>query len=216
MLPPPPPTMRRKKIPWLPIIMVLGAIGAVIVIGAQYTNQGLHDAAPDAKGANVAGAIMPTDTFKGDLITQPIAFSHKIHAKDNGINCLYCHTYARRSKVAGIPPTSKCMGCHTIIADTKPEIIKLTKMWESRTPPLWKKVNDLPDFVHFSHEKHLRRFLFDNAGQPIERADQVCAMCHGDVKNMTVDVKSKPLTMGFCTRCHEANKGPSSCTACHK
>ena len=30
--------------------------------------------------------------------TQPIAFSHKIHAGDNAIDCNYCHTSARTSK----------------------------------------------------------------------------------------------------------------------
>ena len=34
---------------------------------------------------------------------QPIAYSHKIHAGDNGIDCNYCHSGARKSKTAGIP-----------------------------------------------------------------------------------------------------------------
>lgn len=212
---PVPPT-RRKKIPWLTMATVFAIIGGGVIIGARYTDRGLHPPASRDGAQDIPGVIAPTDVFKGDPIPQPIAFSHKIHAKDNGINCLYCHTYARRSKVAGIPPTSKCMGCHTVIATAKPEIVKLTKMWKSHTPVMWKKVNDLPDFVHFSHEKHLRRFLFNTPGLPIERAGQVCALCHGDVENMTTDIKSRPLTMGFCTRCHEANAGPSSCTACHK
>src|SRR5210317_1758225 len=55
--------------------------------------------------------IPPVGTHDGEDVPQPIEFPHNIHVKDNGINCMYCHTYARRSKVAGIPPTSKCMGC---------------------------------------------------------------------------------------------------------
>ena len=34
---------------------------------------------------------------------QPIAFSHKIHAGDNGIDCNYCHVSARKSKHSSIP-----------------------------------------------------------------------------------------------------------------
>ncbi|NOY62603.1 MAG: cytochrome c3 family protein [Gammaproteobacteria bacterium] len=164
---------------------------------------------------NAADAIPPKGTYDGKDVLQPIEFPHDTHAKVNQINCMYCHTYARRSKVAGIPPTSKCMGCHTVIATDKPRIKKLTEYWEKGEPPKWKKVHDVPDFVHFTHEKHLRRFVF-NADLPVENVSEVCGFCHGDVKNMTVANKRKPLNMGFCVRCHEANGGPSDCWKCHK
>lgn len=166
--------------------------------------------------STVPNAVPPVGTHEGDNVEQPIEFPHDIHAKINQINCLYCHTYARRSKVAGIPPTSKCMGCHTVIATDKPRIKKLTEYWQKKQPPPWKKVHDVPDYVHFTHERHLKRFIFDNEELPVERASEVCAFCHGDLKEMTVAKKVKPLNMGFCQRCHEANNGPSDCWACHK
>ena len=166
--------------------------------------------------AEVPGAVAPEGTYAGEDVAQPIEFPHDIHAKINGINCMYCHTYARRSKVAGIPPTSKCMGCHSVIATDRDRIKKLTEYWEKNEPPKWKKVHDVPDFVHFTHEKHLKRFVFDNENMPVERVSEVCAFCHGDVKEMTVAKKNKPLTMGFCRRCHEANNGPFDCWKCHK
>ena len=46
---------------------------------------------------------------------QPIAFSHTIHAGDNGIDCNYCHSSARDSKHSGIPSVNVCMNCHTYI-----------------------------------------------------------------------------------------------------
>lgn len=160
--------------------------------------------------------IPPEGSHKGKDVVQPIEFPHDIHADVNQINCLYCHTYGRRSKVAGIPPASKCMGCHSVIATDKDRIKQLTKYWEDRTPPPWKKVHDVPDYVHFTHEKHLKRLLFDNKSMSVERASEVCALCHGEVKGMTVAKKTKPLNMGFCVRCHEANGGPSDCWKCHK
>ncbi|MBI5450972.1 MAG: cytochrome c3 family protein [Gammaproteobacteria bacterium] len=166
--------------------------------------------------AEVPNAVAPTETYSGDQVEQPIEFPHDIHAKVNKINCMYCHTYARRSKVAGIPPTSKCMGCHTVIATDKPRIKKLTEYWEKGESPKWKKVHDLPDYVHFTHEKHLQRFIFDNKDMKVENASEVCAFCHGEIKDMTVAQKSRPLTMGFCRRCHEQNKGPFDCWKCHK
>ncbi|MGE5818811.1 MAG: cytochrome c3 family protein, partial [Deltaproteobacteria bacterium] len=45
---------------------------------------------------------------------QPIAFNHKIHAGDYKIACEYCHIYARRAAIAGIPSAQRCMGCHKI------------------------------------------------------------------------------------------------------
>ena len=166
--------------------------------------------------STVPGAFAPVGTYDGKDVEQPIEFPHNIHAKINKINCMYCHTYARRSKVAGIPPTSKCMGCHSIIATDKPRIKKLTEYWDKKEPPQWNKVHDVPDFVHFTHEKHLKRFVFDNNDMPVERVSEVCAFCHGEVKEMTVAKKSKPLNMGFCRRCHEANNGPFDCWKCHK
>lgn len=162
--------------------------------------------------------VPPEGSFNGKKIEQPIEFPHYIHVKINKINCMYCHTYARRSKVAGIPPTSKCMGCHKVIATDKPRIKKLTKYWREKKPIPWKKVNDLPDFVHFTHEKHLKKLVFDR-DYPVENVKEVCAFCHGQVENMTVDRKVKPLNMGFCVRCHIKNKklgAPGDCWKCHK
>jgi len=160
--------------------------------------------------------VPPVGSYDGENVEQPIEFPHNIHVKDNGINCMYCHTYARRSKVAGIPPTSKCMGCHKQIATDKPRIQKLTEYWTNKEPPPWKKVHDVPDFVHFTHERHLKRFVFDRDDFPVENVKEVCAFCHGELENMTVAHKVKPLNMGFCKNCHIANNGPGDCWKCHK
>lgn len=164
----------------------------------------------------VPNVVPPVGEHDGDDVQQPIEFPHNVHAQDNQINCMYCHTYARRSKVAGIPPTSKCMGCHKVIAGDSKRVRKLYEYWSNRESIPWKKVTDVPDFVHFTHEKHLKRFVFDNPGMDVRNVSEVCAFCHGDVKSMTVATKTKPLNMGFCKRCHEANQGPGDCWKCHK
>jgi len=137
-------------------------------------------------------------------VPQPIDFPHFRHVApvaEGGmeINCLYCHTYARRSTVAGIPPMSKCMGCHKYVATDKPEIVKLTGYWQRGEAVPWKKVHDLPEFVYFSHERHVQRFVFKQ-GQPVQQA---CGYCHGDMKAMRVAEKKRPLTMGWCLECHK-------------
>ena len=55
---------------------------------------------------------------------QPIAFSHKIHAGDYQMSCQYCHSGARRGKAAMIPSVQTCIGCHQLVAATKPEVQK--------------------------------------------------------------------------------------------
>jgi len=139
--------------------------------------------------------------FAGDKVEQPIEFPHDIHAGKMGINFMYCHTYARRSRVSGIPPLRKCINCHQNIESVKdkPRIKKLFEYWEKQEAIPFKKVHDLPDFVRFSHERHIQRFYFE-LGRPVQ---EVCGYCHGNVSSMTVDEKVEPITMGWCISCHQ-------------
>jgi hypothetical protein len=49
---------------------------------------------------------------------QPIAYSHRLHAGELGLDCLYCHFGAETSRHAGIPPANVCMNCHRSVAAT--------------------------------------------------------------------------------------------------
>src|SRR5215472_280357 len=44
--------------------------------------------------------------------SQPVAFNHKLHAGDLGIDCRFCHTAVEKSAVASIPSTQTCINCH--------------------------------------------------------------------------------------------------------
>jgi len=166
----------------------------------------------------------------GPVVTQPIEFPHYIHAgpREKGgmeIDCMYCHTYARRSAVSGIPRLSKCIGCHQNIESVKekPRIKLLLDYWAKQQAIPWKKVHDLPDFVRFNHERHIQRFIFDQ-GRPTREA---CGYCHGDVGSMTTARRVKAISMGWCVSCHEKDHkldavsdktghGPNDCWQCHK
>ena len=112
-----------------------------------------------------------TDNPEVSAPEQPIAFSHKIHAGDNEIPCQYCHTEARRSPSAGVPSVNKCMGCHNEVATDSPLIRQVSEYWENKEPIPWVKVHDLPDFVHFTHKRHVQ-------------AGIACQTCHGPVEPM--------------------------------
>src|SRR5512146_3397479 len=46
---------------------------------------------------------------------QPIAFSHRLHAGELQVACVYCHSGADRSRHAGVPPANVCMNCHRYV-----------------------------------------------------------------------------------------------------
>ena len=120
---------------------------------------------------------------------QPIAFPHKVHAGDNQIPCLYCHSAARTSRHAGIPPASVCMNCHSILEKQTVEIEKLKEAVDLQRPIRWVKVHNLPDFVYFNHSQHVQSGV-------------ACQSCHGAVEKMDRIEQVSPLTMGWCLRCH--------------
>jgi hypothetical protein len=133
---------------------------------------------------------------------QPLAFSHKVHAGNNGIACLYCHRYAPKSPVAGVPAVADCRACHLYISPDKPEIKKLMGYWDKREPIPWVRVYWLPDHVYFPHMMHLRA-----------RLD--CGVCHGEVAGMERVTRSVSLKMGWCLGCHRMHKASIDCWTCH-
>jgi hypothetical protein len=141
---------------------------------------------PDLEGQVAYGQVDKEHTLE-----QPIAYSHKLHAGELGIDCEYCHSGARRSIHAGVPETRTCMNCHANIkSEGREELEKLIDFWEKGEPIPWKKVHDLPDFVYFSHKRHVRGGV-------------ACQECHGEVqKNMTVAKRVNTLEMGWCLDCH--------------
>ncbi len=148
---------------------------------------------------------------------QPIAFSHKIHAGENQVDCNYCHTSARYSKHSGIPSANVCMNCHMYIDGTEilneagvskyagersPEISKIYAAigWDpdERTyiedyevkPIRWIRIHNLPDLAYFNHAQH------------VTAGGVECQTCHGPIEEMEVVYQYSELTMGWCINCH--------------
>ena len=132
----------------------------------------------------------------------PIAFSHEAHVSGAGLDCQFCHAYARRGPLAGLPPVSRCAGCHRFVLPDSPEIARLLASFDAGEPLVWPRVHDLPDHVRFTHKGHLR-------------AGVACGACHGDVGSMQLAEQIAPLTMGWCVSCHEARQAAIDCLTCH-
>ena len=168
------------KIKWkfIPLIIFLGAFGwQVKMIATDAIRLGRQqNYAPD----------------------QPIKFSHKVHAGENQIDCMYCHTTADESKSAGIPATNLCMNCHIIIREGtnsgKFEIAKVVEANETGQSIEWTRIHNLPDHVFFSHEIHVGSGKLD------------CTQCHGPVQEMDIMRQNSDLSMGWCVNCHRETK----------
>lgn len=155
----------------------------------------------------IVAGILLTRAYVYAAPEQPIAYSHSTHV-EAGVQCLYCHTSALRSDIAGIPSVQKCMGCHSIIATDSPAIQELTGYWERGEPIPWKRINQQADFVYFSHQPHLG-------------AGVNCETCHGDVGSMDTTRPAVKMDMGWCLDCHleqpeEKVARLADCIACHK
>jgi|TARA_Y100000385_G_scaffold218565_1_gene227882 mono/diheme cytochrome c family protein len=162
----------------------------------------------------VYGYLMQVGVDQGYQPIQPIHYSHKIHAGDNGIDCKYCHSSARVSKHSGIPALNVCMNCHKSIYEVSEstgndeyskafydgEIKKLydavgwddtNQKYTGKTKPVkWVRIHNLPDFAYFNHSQH------------VSVAGLECQTCHGPVEEMEVMYQFSPLTMGWCINCH--------------
>ena len=154
----------------------------------------------------VYDAMMGVGVTTNYMPEQPIAFSHSIHAGQNGIDCNYCHTSARSSKTSGIPSANVCMNCHAnITSGTNTGTTEIQKIYDAigydpdtrqyiegyeQKPIQWVRIHNLPDLAYFNHSQHV------TVGQ-LE-----CQECHGAVEEMDVVKQESDLTMGWCIECH--------------
>jgi len=164
------------------------------------------------------GTLFSIGVDQGYQPVQPIAFSHKIHAGENKVDCQYCHSSAKHSKHSGIPSVNVCMNCHKNIAEVaegteveyngvilrKNELDKeIQKIYDAagwdvenleytgETKPIkWIRIHNLPDHVNFVHAQHVTVAGVD------------CKQCHGPVEEMDEMYQYSPLTMGWCIDCH--------------
>ncbi len=152
--------------------------------------------------------------------TQPIYFSHKVHAGINQINCLYCHGNAWESKHAAIPSMNVCMNCHKAIStyEKGPKLLdeegkeingtaEIQKLYDyagftaggtwdpaKAKPVEWVKIHNLPDHVYFNHAQHTR----------VGKVQ--CQTCHGPIQEMDKVKQFSDLSMGWCINCHRETK----------
>lgn len=142
---------------------------------------------------SVVGALWywgsPKYTDVGYQPTQPVPFSHKLHAGEMGMDCRYCHNTVEISSQASIPSTETCMNCHKIVKADSEALAPVRDSYANDTPVRWVRVHMLPDHAYFDHSVHVA-------------AGVGCASCHGRIDEMEVVFQQEPLSMGWCLDCH--------------
>jgi hypothetical protein len=153
----------------------LAAVVAVLSLGAA---------------GGIAGYLLhPKQLDTGYQPVQPIPYSHKLHAGNLGMDCLYCHTTVTQSSYAAIPATETCMNCHVRVKEKSPKLQMVRDSYASGQPIPWVKVHRLPDYVYFNHQSHVT-------------AGVSCVSCHGRVDQMVEVRQVSPLSMAWCLECH--------------
>lgn len=137
----------------------------------------------------IAFATSPRTTNIGYAPTQPVPYSHALHAGTLGIDCRYCHTGVETGAKATLPPTQTCMNCHAKVRAGSEKLASVLASYASGLPIPWVRVHDLPDFAYFDHSAHVRRGVG-------------CVSCHGRIDEMEVVSQVEPLHMGWCLDCH--------------
>jgi len=176
---------------------------------------------------------------------QPIAFSHRLHAGEMQVSCLYCHSGAETSRHAGIPAASTCMNCHKFVTAplgalrAEDELAKR----ENRRPqpivsPEIQKIYDAmalnerrerdpqktPQPIAWTRIHRLPDFVYFNHSAHVS-AGVACRQCHGAVETMDRVRQESDLSMGWCVNCHRmANatgmagkpvQASIDCSTCH-
>jgi respiratory nitrate reductase gamma subunit len=176
---------------------------------------------------------------------QPIAFSHRLHAGELGVSCVYCHAEAEKGPHAGVPAASVCMNCHRFVTaplwDVRAETEQAKQ--ENRpprtltSPELGKLYAALglddklqpdpaknPSSIHWVRVHNLPAFThFDHRAHV--NAGVECQRCHGPVETMERVRQVEDLSMGWCVQCHrDVNENgvagmpvhaSNDCSTCH-
>jgi len=133
---------------------------------------------------------------------QPLPFSHKRHVMSAGMKCEYCHQLSKNGNTMQIANVPSCMLCHQSVMKGNPEVQKLAQMQKEHKTLPWSPVYELPDFVFFSHQKHID-------------AKVGCEVCHGSVGDKDILRQERDISMVSCVNCHRLRKVSTACSLCH-
>ncbi|RMH02872.1 MAG: hypothetical protein D6702_07565 [Planctomycetota bacterium] len=155
--------------------------------------------------AGGAYGFLTGDNFRRQPIEQPIAFNHRLHVEEQGLDCEDCHPGCRSEVKPGIPDADTCLMCHAEAQGDSGEEARLVAMLARGESPAWRPLFRQPPHVFFSHRRHTAVAELD------------CGECHGDIGSSTTPPRlPDKLRMDDCRDCHLERGVSVSCSACHR
>ncbi len=143
---------------------------------------------------------------RGPPVPQPIAFNHRKHTEDLGLNCEFCHAYVKKGAHAGLPGAETCSVCHTSPQGTSEEAARVTELLTQGDPLRFNKLFRLAPHVFYTHRRH------------VAIAELECATCHGAIAGTERPPRRAlvQVDMDFCMDCHREQQQTLECNACHR
>ncbi|MCL5029180.1 MAG: cytochrome c family protein [Bacteroidetes bacterium] len=153
-----------------------------------------------------AGYFIFDHQSKSSIDSYPVPFSHYVHTSQHKIKCVNCHRGVETDARAGIPNIDYCSMCHSTLINPSSKREKIIyDLVKENKPIIWKVHYTVPDYVYFSHRRHVKLGKLE------------CTECHGDMtKQDSPDLKNySPIMMPFCFNCHEQKDITTDCGNCH-
>ena len=132
---------------------------------------------------------------------QGLAFSHRVHYEEEGLDCIECHTTYDSEDDPGMPSLAQCMLCHQDMDEEKPPEMRVASLFDGKVYRR-QSISALSDEIVFSHPDH----ALD---------EELCGSCHeGIYENDRLDERMA-VSMDDCSRCHASLGVPNECSTCH-
>lgn len=154
----------------------------------------------------IVGTVIAVVATASPSVPQPVAFNHRKHTEELGLNCEFCHVYVKEGAHAGLPDAQTCTLCHQATQGTSAEAARVTKLLGEGDPLTFNKLFHLESHVFYTHRRH------------VGIAELACENCHGAIAQ-TVRPPARPLVkidMDFCLDCHREREQTVDCNACHR
>lgn len=134
-----------------------------------------------------------------------LAFSHKLHVTEEGLDCVSCHEDLARSDEPGLPPLDGCLVCHEDLDEGKPPERQIASLFDQESETFRAvHASRLSGELVFSHQLHVA-------------AIEDCGACH---RGIDTDERIGPgigVRMAACVECHleSSVSADDACATCH-
>ena len=130
-----------------------------------------------------------------------LAFSHRLHLVDQGLECENCHEDLAMSDQPGMPSVELCELCHEEIDPQKAEERRIATLFEGERFRA-RRVCALDEELVFSHLRHVDHEL-------------ECGACHTGIETNERVGAQLAVSMDACVECHQSSQVASECRTCH-